>query len=180
MFKNFYKISDTGLIFIIVFALIISPIIHTSSLLYAQTGSNCEKELEEAENKYTTGHFDEALDLIRNCMKNEDISKAVEEGGLRLIGLIYIAKEHEEEAKKAVKKLLERVPDYQPDLINDPPPFVKLVEQMRSETVKNSTSKWWYIGGGVVLTAGIIYLLTSSDDSEEEPLPLPPAYPGGQ
>ena len=84
---------------------------------------------------------------------------------------------------------MQLVPNYQPDPIFDPPPFINLVKEVQDETVaKQVTAKeeesdsklWWYVGGGVAAVA-LVAILASSGSDDEEPqvqnLPGPPDIP---
>ena len=44
-----------------------------------------------------------------------------------------MAKDYLEQAKQSIRKLLELVPNWQPDPDQDPPPFTRLVEKVRRE-----------------------------------------------
>ncbi|MEJ2055410.1 MAG: hypothetical protein P8X42_15955 [Calditrichaceae bacterium] len=182
--KNMEFKSST--IFTLIILLLIMPVINPSEIVYAQ-GSLCEKSLKKAEELYHEGQFDKAIDLITICLKNKEVTPAEEKQAYRLLGLTYLAQDYLKEAKASVKKLLELVPNYKPDPLNDPPPFVKIVEEVQSETPppkppsdenKKDTGsrKWWYIGGGVVVGAVLAAVFWPEGD-EPEDLPGPPDLP---
>jgi hypothetical protein len=105
------------------------------------------------------------------------------------MGLTYIAKDYLTEAKSSIENLLKLVPNYQPDPIFDPPPFINLVKEVQDETVaKQVTTKeeepssniWWYVGGGAaVVLVGAVLLSGGSDEetTQTQSLPAPPDIP---
>lgn len=170
--------------------------IQNAWVLHAQGVDDCKTLLNQAEEKYNTGRFDEAIDMITKCLDSADITQESKMRAYRLLGLTYIAKDYLVEAKKAVDKLLELVPNYQADPIQDPPPYVNLVEEQKAvqktEPAEQPESKkedeennnlWYYIGGGIVAVAVAVVLLVSGgggDDggsSSQSDLPAPPDLP---
>ncbi len=121
----------------------------------------------------------------------------------RLLGLAYIAKDYLEDAKTAVQKLLDMVPNYVSDPVQDPPPFTKMVEEVKEqkqtqkrepvpkvtqvtepEEEKGGSKKWYYIGGGVLAAGVIVGILASgggdgngNGPAPAQALPGPPSVP---
>jgi len=101
--------------------------------LYAQTQtqSACEKEFSEAEKKYYNGRFNEAINLAARCLAKEALADAEQVRGYKLIAQAYIAQDSLEQAKNAVQNLLEVSPNFNPDPDQEPPPFIKLVDELK-------------------------------------------------
>jgi hypothetical protein len=122
----------------------------------------------------------------------------------RLLGLNYISKDLEEQARDCIYKLLILHPNYRTDEDKDPRLFIQLVEEERKDIIekqqaqiskkgddiskpleKESTSIWWYIGGGLLAVIAVIIVAISGggnggggDNGEEEnDLPGPPDLP---
>lgn len=111
-----------------------------SGEIKAQTqDENCEQRLNQAEQRYNTGLFDEAEKLIEDCLQTGNMDREQKLRAYRLLGLTYIAKDFEKEARDAVTKLLEMVPNYKPDPVQDPPPFRTLVEEVREQEQQQQT-----------------------------------------
>lgn len=91
---------------------------------------NCDTALRDANERYRSGYFDEAIERITDCLEQNAFSAEERRRAFRLLGLSYIGKDREQDAREAVRALLEVAPDYQPDPALDPPPFVALVEEM--------------------------------------------------
>ena len=190
-----------SLVFILIAGLLFSPMPGVISPVFAQ--GKCTLELNDAEEKYNTGRFDEAIESITKCLNKSGITEDEKMRAYRLLGLAYIAKDYLEDAKTAVQKLLDMVPNYQSDPVQDPPPFTKMVEEVKeqketdkekpipkvtrvttSEEEKGSNKKWYYIGGGV-LAAGVIVGIIAAGGGDgngngpEPPqtLPGPPSVP---
>ncbi len=181
-------IFKTMLVFFLCTGLLILPLFDSGSLLSAQD-IDIENTLNDAEQKYTEGRFDEAIALLTVCLDAPGVTPEQKQRSYRLMGLTYIAKDYLTEAKNSITKLLQLVPNYQPDPIFDPPPFINLVKEVRDETIaKQVTAKeeesdsklWWYVGGGVAAVA-LVAILVSSGSGDEEPqvqnLPGPPDTP---
>jgi hypothetical protein len=91
---------------------------------------NCDTALEDAAEQYRAGYFDEAIDRLNDCLEQNAFGAEERRRAYRLLGLSYIGKDREQDARAAVRALLEVAPDYRPDPALDPPPFVALVEEM--------------------------------------------------
>jgi hypothetical protein len=176
----------SSLVFYICISLVFTPFFMSGGGLFAQE-VDLEKTLKQAEEKYTEGRFDETIALITVCLDQPTITPEQKQQAYRLMGLTYIAKDYLTEAKTAIESLLQLVPNYKPDPIYDPPPFINLVEEIQREVVavkakpeEEDTSKmYWYIGGGVAAAAILAVVLFSGGDEEaaEEDLPGPPSMP---
>ena len=101
-------------------------------LTHSWAQEKCETALADAERHFNDGRLDEVMKILESCLpeglKNEDKSKAY-----RLLSLTYMGKEYLEQAKQSIEKLLELVPNWQPDPDQDPPPFTRMVEEIRKE-----------------------------------------------
>ena len=176
------------LVFFLCTSLLILPLFDSGSLLSAQD-IDIEKTLTDAEQKYTEGRFDETIALLTVCIDSPNVTREQKQRAYRLMGLTYIAKDYLTEAKISIENLLKLVPNYQPDPIFDPPPFINLVKEVQDETVaKQVTTKeeepssniWWYVGGGAaVVLVGAVLLSGGSDEETTQPqsLPAPPDIP---
>jgi hypothetical protein len=94
---------------------------------------NCDTALDDAAEQYRAGYFDEAIGLLTDCLEQNAFDAEERRRVYRLLGLSYIGKDREQDARAAVRALLEVAPDYQPDPAVDPPPFVQMVEEMNRE-----------------------------------------------
>lgn len=95
--------------------------------------TSCQEELSQANALYTTGRFDEAIVRVDSCLAKEGVSNGERRTAYRLKGLCFIGKGVEIDAKDSVKRLLELIPDYQPDPVQDPPDFVAMVDELKEE-----------------------------------------------
>lgn len=140
----------------------------------------CARELADAQEHYTFGRFDQAIQVLNRCLGKQNVSAIEQRQAHRLISLSYIGQDDMEQARASVRDLLRVAPDYEPDRDQDPPPFVDLVkavkQEMRQAPVRNDApprieeekgggiGKWLLIGGGVVLAGAAAVLLTSGGD----------------
>ena len=150
--------------------------------------SACESELAEADEHYTFGRFDEAVDLLRRCVRKRDASSLDRQRAYRLIALSYIGKDDTRRARDNVRELLQVNPAYRSDPDQDPPPFIEMIRSVRQEMTgqpadtpsgerKGGISKWVLIGGGAAL-AGVVAVLAAAgggdDGGNGEPPPPEP------
>ncbi len=201
---SFKNLSYACFIAFLIIGLLALPIPGLVISLEAQGQNICEKQLTDAEQRYNTGRFDEAIGLISECLGKPGLSEQEKMKAYRLLGLSYIAKDYLEDARTAVKKLLDMVPNYQSDPVQDPPPFTKMVEEVKEEQQqpnqkpevkqpaelekmtkvekkKGSNTKWYIIGGGVLAAGAVVAIIASGGGNGETPidntLPGPPSVP---
>ena len=100
---------------------------------FAQPREKCAQEQADAENFYLEGQFDEAIRLLQACIVREElfVDEAVQV--YRLMGLAAINKGDLEQAQQAIRDLLQIVPAYEADPIQDPPSYTTLVAVVRRE-----------------------------------------------
>ncbi len=172
-------------IFCILF-LLVYPI--NDMMPFTMLDDDCIEKLDEAEDLYRTGGFDEAIEILTNCLEKGEMPQDETMRAYRLLGLAYIGQDYLEEARQAIARLLDLVPDYIPDPVQDPPTFARMVEDVRDEKEDNDlpeiteqeerSSIWYYIGGGILAAGaavGAVLMLTGDDDDPE--LPRPPSLP---
>ena len=170
----------------------------------AQAQEKCDTAIPDAEKKYNAGRFDEAISILENCLPGGFTEK--ERGkAYRIIALAYVGKDYLEQARKAVKKLLELVPDWEPDPIQDPPQFQRMVEEMKQKmktqkqeqppveeeqiieipaepqqlltAKKGGSKKFLFIGGGVAVAGALVVALVAGGGGGGNRLPKPPDLP---
>lgn len=110
-----------------------------ASFAVPAAAQNCDTALEDAAEQYRTGYFDEAIERLTDCLEQNAFGAEERRRAYRLLGLSYIGKDREQDARAAVRALLEVAPNYQPDPALDPPPFVALVEEMNREPIPPPT-----------------------------------------
>ena len=119
----------------LVFTLLALPILFDAgsvkfSSTYAQTKDQCTEQLNKAEEEYQAGKWTEAIELIEQCLKKENVGELERGRAYRILGLVYIAIQLEKEANDAVKNLLIMVPNYKVDPVKDPPSLQKIIDNM--------------------------------------------------
>jgi len=161
---------------------------------FAAAQEKCPEQIAKAEQAYINGSFDEAIVLLTTCLEAGQLNPAEKLRVYKLLGLAYIGKDYVEQAQSAIRKLLELVPQYEPDPAQDPPGFANMVQEMKKAIAaqkqqkepaavkKGGKKKWLWIGGGVV-AAGVTVVALSGGGGEEGPapasrlLPNPPDLP---
>lgn len=127
-FKNLLKINFT----VYVLSLILVSIIFLNpSESHAQERENSFKEqLDEAERQYKTGNWQQAVNLTKECFEVKNINENQKAEAFRLLSMIYIATEMNEEASIEVKNLLLFNPRYKVDPDNDPPQLKNMIDSV--------------------------------------------------
>lgn len=116
--------------------LILLPVLYTGNTLLrsvstiAQENDQCTEQINSADEAYQAGKWNEAIDLIQQCLKKPNVSEIEKGRAYRLLGLVYIAIQLEKEANDAVKNLLIMVPNYKIDPDRDPPSLQKIIDEM--------------------------------------------------
>jgi hypothetical protein len=190
----FNKYPGSVLFFAIVFFLyqIISPILSDSLLLFAQ--DECTQYIKAAEQNYYAGKFDEAIEQIKSCLKQGQLSQNIQFRALKVLCQAYLAKDYREAAREVARKLIDMKPDYTPTLEQEPPPFIVLVNEVRAEKGTSATnsaedvsffekhkSLLWIVGGGAALIGLTAILAAGSNNKKEaQPLAHPPDWPDSQ
>ena len=166
---------------------VLFPIIDENDVLYAQQ-SDCSKVLDQAQNLYYEGKFDESVNLIQSCMASEELTKDESRQAYKIMSQVEIARGDQDKAQENIRLLLQVDPNYQPTIEQETPTFVQMVESVRNEIAldennvvvkqeSRSISKWWYYSAGAVV-AGTAYLLLSNDGGKkkDKPLDTPPEW----
>ncbi len=92
---------------------------------------SCSRAISQAQSSYQTGDFDSTIGRLTACLDAGRFSTEERRQAYRLIGLSYLGKDREADAREAVARLLEVAPNYEPDPALDPPPFVRMVSEER-------------------------------------------------
>ncbi|KAA0224967.1 hypothetical protein EDS67_22380 [candidate division KSB1 bacterium] len=173
-----------------------------TAALRAQTA--CAAELAEAEQKFYGASFDQAIAMAERCLRQSGLPTSTQLRAYRLLAMAYQARGDMNQAKEAIRNLLQLASNYQPDPVQDPPRFVELVKQVRveeqsvakeppalqpsgpgepeaSKKKKGRAAKWLLLGGGAGVAVIVAAVLTSGGGNETTPppqsLPTPPALP---
>jgi tetratricopeptide (TPR) repeat protein len=196
-----------GLPGLAVFALCLLLLGGFQAAALAQAQPSCDTELNDAENKYYAGRFDEAIDLVDRCLAKTGLTDATLLRAYRLKALAYQAKDYLFQAQNAIKRLLELVPTYEPNPEQEPPQYIELVRRVKEELKKaeqaqkpaqpqqseqptttpskkkGGATKWLLIGGGVGVAAIAAVALSGGGGGNgngtvtPQPLPTPPDLP---
>lgn len=99
----------------------------------AQNQEPCGEILQFAERYYQQNRVEEAIALLSDCLRDENISRATAVKGYRLLALAYLRNDELGEARLAIIELLGYDRTYRPDDINDLPAYVALVNNTRDQ-----------------------------------------------
>lgn len=204
--------TKTAPLFSKLLAIILIPLFLSLSLTDAisavvvQQQDTCEELLAEAETKYFEGLLDETIELVNVCLNQDEITLEQREKGYKLLGKAYHAKGLLEQAKDNIRKLLELIPNWQPNPNVDTPSFQRLAEEViaeierqeeqaereqaeqpaeqteppPSESEKGGSKALLFIAGGGAIAAGaLVFALTGGGGGgANNQLPDPPPLPG--
>lgn len=183
MFRSHLVLTGRATLLPLVAVLVLGPV---SSAL----AKGCDDVLDQAKEHYSFGRFEEAIDLLGNCVGDPGGDPETLREAYRVIGMAYVAMSKELEAKQAIRDLLDIVPEYEPDPENDRPGYVELVREVKRENdpdyvapgeepeQKGGMLKW--IAGGVAAVVAVVLLGGGGDDdpAPNGDLPDPPGLPG--
>ena len=165
-----------------------------SSLAHAKM-SDCASVVEQSLRSYQEGRFDRAIAALDECLRNQGIEKERRGDAYRILGLCYIAKDDEDRARIAIHQLLLLEPQWQPDPLDDPPAFQRLVADVRTamsegrlvspaetSTQSKGSKNWWILGSLVAAGGALAVVLLSGGGDDPDPdqgadLPEPPGLP---
>lgn len=177
-------------------ALLVLLLIAGSSQVQAQEQQpvDCTTALETAEGHYFAARFDAAITLIETCLERRAFDTDEQQQAYTLLGQSYFAKRQEEQARAAVRALLDLLPDYEPGP-ELRPSFRQLVEEIKAsmqeeeeepasaaEPAPRRRRTWLWVGGGAVLagaaTAAVLALSGGNGNGGETAgFPPPPGRP---
>ncbi|MCI0552460.1 MAG: hypothetical protein L0287_16040 [Anaerolineae bacterium] len=199
------KFARINILVLLILSLLFAPIMSQSKASPVLAQDRCEAELKLAEEKYYAGLFDEASNILQQCLDKNDLTPSVKIRALKLLTFAFLAIDYLDQARDALKKLLVIVPTYEPDTTQDPPRFVSLVREMKEAIAremekqeqakeqlvakepimqikpmkKGGNKTWLFIGGGVA--AGLVAVLVAGKGKDDPPpppeLPDPPNLP---
>ena len=98
----------------------------------AQEPVACEDAVATANNHFLFGRFDEAIELLEDCLSQEAFSDEEKPAFYKLLVQIFDAKGLEEKVKEMLAELLALVPNYEPDP-DDPQAFKVMVEAYKQD-----------------------------------------------
>lgn len=103
-----------------------------SSLLSAQTDT-CIRNLKNAAADYEQSYYDQAITVLKNTLKECDLSKQDQIQANKLLILCYIAIDNLEEANHAAVTIMKIDPQYMPDKFKDDPRLSSLFDKFKPE-----------------------------------------------
>ena len=109
-------------------------------LTNSRAQEKCDTALADAQKQYNEGRLDDVIKTLENCLP-KGIKEADRGQAYRLLSLTYIAKNYLAQAKGAIQKLLEVMPNYQADPDQDPPPFIRTLEEVRIQMAEQQKQK---------------------------------------
>ena len=164
------------------FALIAIAFFSFSVTSPAESQEKCVNAVTDAQEMYSVGRSVEVIVLLSHCLP-DSIPQTEKVQAYRLLALSYLAEDFDNEARVAVKKLLDLNPNFEPDPTQDDARFIKQIEEEKEIRAqkKSKKRKWFIIGGGVVLAGVTTALITTVGGGTPRPrLPDPPVFPDDQ
>ena len=123
------------------FILILVTFIFSNKIIVAQ---NCDwSTLNDANQKYESGNFDEVLKILGNCI-NSGFDEKQKVQAYRLSAKTYLATDKDSSAMRAISELLKIETQFQPDYLTDPLKFIQILEiykEKGNEFIVTSVSK---------------------------------------
>lgn len=153
---------------------------------WAIPGDDCSRRLQSAEDLFNDSDFEASIALANECLTLTDLPADLRQRAYELLAKNYQALNYIEQAKSAIRKLLEFAPRYAPpkgDMILTP-----LVEKVRSELhafiiTKPSPGTTWVAGEDDTVAwesnhqGGLVSISLSTDGGRSFSIPLAPVTP---
>jgi tetratricopeptide (TPR) repeat protein len=201
MMKNPESVFRKGVSVFVSWSLLLFLIFNPVPIASAQQPQDqCEKLLNEAEEKYYNGLFEESIALVKQCLEEGTLNPELGARAYKQLSLSFLAQEYRDQAKESIRKLLQSHPDYKPNPEQEGEEFTELVDKVREEIEKETikeekqeeektpeaasekpggSKKWLWIGGGALVAGGIVaaVVLSGKDDGNGGVFPFPPARP---
>ncbi|MDX1903100.1 MAG: outer membrane beta-barrel protein [Thermonemataceae bacterium] len=92
--------------------------------------NDCSLKLQEGETAYEDGSLSISINLLEECLKTDGFNEEEKQRALRLLTIIYLYKNQEEDANKYMQQLLKANPEYRLRP-NDPNEFVQLYKEYK-------------------------------------------------
>ena len=154
--------------------------------------SSCR--LEQAEELYYAGDFEQALLIIEDCLTNHSPDTAMQIHAYTISARIHLVRGERTAAEQNITKILDLNPAFEPSIEEETPKFVNFIAEVRQKTAlsqaitaaaasdSSQLSPWIWIGAGGAALA--IFAILSGDNSgialpplKDQTLPAPPAFP---
>jgi tetratricopeptide (TPR) repeat protein len=188
MRHSFNKKLSIGLLVAFFYLQIFGLMPGQCNALYAVVQFDCSDRLDQAEEHYYDGQFDEAIIIVNQCLQDKTIALKEQIRSYTILARIYLAKDDIEKTKQNVRIILRLEPAYQPTIEQETPKYINLVTEVRKEqeqlaVAETSTgiSSWLLIGAGSVAAVAIIAIAVSGGSDEkgtqDTSLPKPPDFP---
>lgn len=190
MLKKMISIKILVLFF---FSPIIYPMqnVHHQLLAQEKKETDRQKILDQAQSMYYEGQFTEAVNLVRSCLADEAISRDERIQAYKILSQVAMARDNDVQAREIIRQILKLDPQYKPTIEEEPPRFVKLVEEVRQGDITPQATphvkkagiglpSWLYYtaAGAAVVTGSLIYIVNGENGSKKnKPLDLPPDWP---
>lgn len=187
------KIISIKILVFLLFFQTTYPVLNFDHHLLAQEQKdpNRQKILDQAQRLYYEGQFTEAVNLVRSCLTDEAISTAERIRAYKILSQVAMARDNDEQAREIIRQIIKLDPEYRPTIDEEPPRFVKMVEEVRQGDItpqaksevkeaKSGLPSWLYYtaAGAAVLTGTLIYIVNGENGSKKnKPLDLPPDWP---
>jgi len=120
---NYKKMS------VIKYHIILILFLFVNTFVYSQ--NNCDwSTLDDANEKYKIGNFEETISIINNCI-NTGFDEKQQVEGYRLLAKTYLALDNDSSANIAANELIKINPKFQADYLSDPPKFIAIIAKLR-------------------------------------------------
>ena len=187
MFQKFTQFLHLLLILLSVNLQPMAFSVQNHSAVFAGGLQQKDNLLEKAQDSYYAADFNKTINLIREFLKNESITKSNRVTAYSLLAKTFVAKNDTSTAKGVIRNILKLEPGFAPTLEQEKPSYVNLVSSVRREEfrpktqtviIKSGKTKWLWIGAGGAAAAIIgAAVLSNSNDSKSKSLPKPPPFP---
>ena len=182
-------------------------LVQSPVLAFLPVQDDAWEKIQQAERLFDQGKIDDAINILELLLDQPGLTTEHKQKAYELLAANYLAKMYEERADRAIRKLLELVPNYRPDPRYYSQAFIGRVEAIRKELAAaqpptetappvteaaqplkeeekesfiGSTVFW--VGAGVLVAGAVTVIAVSggngaASQTQAQPLPPPPNLP---
>ena len=117
----------------LIWVLVLMLLAQSPVFAFLRTQDDAWEKIKQAERLFEEGKIDDSINILELLLDEPELTIDQKQKAYELLAANYLAKMYEERADRALRMLLELVPNYQPDPAYYSRAFIDRVESVRKE-----------------------------------------------